>query len=122
MTDVLNELFKAGMLPQTAFPPESRYHAVETARLTRPDGTPIVFLRRRFVPPAESFAVLRERVVAQGDRLDNVAAQELGDPEQFWRLCDANGVVRPNELVDTVGRRIRITLPAGVSGPVGRGG
>ena len=26
----------------------------------------------------------------QGERLDNVAAQYLGDPTLFWRLCDAN--------------------------------
>ncbi|MET1027868.1 MAG: LysM domain-containing protein, partial [Dongiaceae bacterium] len=69
---------------------------------------------RRFVPPPERFAVLQEHLVQQGDRLDNVTARYLGDPEQFWRLCDANGVLRPNELMDTPQRRIRITLPEGV--------
>ena len=49
-------------------------------------------------------------------RLDNLAAEYLGDPEQFWRICDANGVLRPDELTDTIGRRIRITLPDGIPG------
>ena len=54
--------------------------------------------------------------VVQGDRLDNIAAQYLGDPEKFWLICDANVAMRPEELTDTIGRRIRITLPAGVQG------
>ena len=48
----------------------------------------------------------------QGDRLDNVTAKYLGDPEQFWRLCDANGAMRPEELTETIGNRVRITLAA----------
>ena len=39
----------------------------------------------------------------QGERLDNIAAAFLGDPELFWRLSDANGAMRPEELVQTVG-------------------
>ena len=53
----------------------------------------------------------------EGERLDIIAAQHLGDPEQFWRLCDANGAMRPDELTETVGRRLRITLPEGIPGP-----
>ena len=55
--------------------------------------------------------------MTQGDRLDNITAQYLGDPEQFWRICDANNVLAPNELTDTLGRIIRITLPEGIPGP-----
>ena len=47
----------------------------------------------------------------QGDRLDNITAKYLGDPEQFWRLCDANAAVRPDELTETIGAKVRITLP-----------
>ena len=68
------------------------------------------------MPPPERFALLQEHTVSQGDRLDNLAAQYLGDPEQFWRLCDANGAMRPEELTETVGRRLRITLPEGIPG------
>ncbi|HZT57821.1 MAG TPA: LysM domain-containing protein, partial [Pyrinomonadaceae bacterium] len=54
-----------------------------------------------------------EHTVTQGERLDQIAAQYLGDPEQFWRICDANGALRPEELLET-GRRVRLTLPEGV--------
>ena len=53
------------------------------------------YLRRRFVPPPERFALLQAARGRAGDRLDNLAAKYLGDPEQFWRLCDANGAMRP---------------------------
>ncbi len=97
------------------FPPTSRYHAVGTTTLETPDGRTIVYLRRRFVPPPERFELLQEHEVTQGERLDNITAKHLGDPEQFWRLCDANGAVNPAEL-EEVGRRLRITLPEGIPG------
>ncbi len=98
------------------FPPTSRYALTPIATLVRADGTPVTYLARRFVPQPESFAVLQWHVVAQGERLDNLAAQYLGDPEQFWRLCDANRALAPAELTQTVGRRLAITLPEGVPG------
>ena len=116
MTDPLKSLLAPGALKTTLFPPESRYHGLETAELTRADGSVVAYLTRRFVPPPERFALLYEHAVEQGDRLDNLAARYLGDPEQFWRLCDANGAIRPDELTETVGRRLRITLPEGIPG------
>jgi hypothetical protein len=94
----------------------SRYYGLATATLETADGKQIVYVLRRFVPPPENFALLVEHAVTEGERLDNITAQYLGDPEQFWRLCDANGAIRPEELVETVGRRIRITLPEGIPG------
>jgi len=94
----------------------SHYYNFETATLETPDGRTIIFLKRRFVPPPENFSLLQEYVVVQGDRLDNITARFLGDPEQFWRVCDANRAMRPDELTETIGRRLRITLPEGISG------
>jgi hypothetical protein len=115
-TNPLQALLQAGVLNTTTFPPSSRYHGIATATLVTPEGQCLVYLRRRFIPLPEQFAVLQEHTVSDGDRLDNLAAQYLGDPEQFWRLCDANGALRPEELTDTVGRTLRITLPAGIPG------
>jgi hypothetical protein len=119
MNDPVQALFQAGLLQATPYPPTSRYHGIPTNRLRLPDGTQVVYLARRILPPPERFATLSEYAVAQGDRLDRITTSTLGDPEQFWRLCDGNGVIRPDELTETVGRRIRITLPEGVPGPEG---
>jgi hypothetical protein len=98
------------------FSPTSRYYGIETTRLETPEGKAVVYLRRRFVPPPERFALLYEHTVTQDERLDNITAQYLGDPEQFWRVCDGNGAMRPDELTETIGRRLRITLPEGIPG------
>ncbi len=100
------------------FPVTSRYYGIDTATLETADGRKIIYLRRRFVPEPDRFALLQEYTVSQGDRLDNIAAQYLGDPEQFWRLCDANAAIDPNELTDNIGSKLRITLPEGIPGGI----
>jgi hypothetical protein len=94
----------------------SRYYSVPVTKLKTADGREIVYVRRRFVPPPERFELLLEHLVTQDERLDNITAQYLTDPEQFWRICDANGAIRPDELTETIGRRLRITLPEGIPG------
>ena len=98
------------------FPSNSRYVSTGTARLTLPDGTEIVYLLRRFVPQPDRLALLQEHSVVERDRIDNIAALYLGDPEQYWRVCDANRALRPAELTEEVGRRLRITMPDGIPG------
>ena len=100
------------------FPPTSRYFSVETAAYRAADGTDVRYLRRRFLPPMDRLALLQQHLVTEGERLDNITAHYLGDPQQFWRICDANPVLRPEEL-ETVGRRIDITLPEGIPGAAG---
>lgn len=97
------------------FEPSSRYFPLETATLsvTDPNGLPrtIAYKRRRFIPPvAEATRVLEHRFV-RGERLDRITARYLGDPEQFWQICDANLVLRPEELEEDLGRPIDIAMP-----------
>jgi len=99
------------------FPPTSRYYGLPLATWTPPGGEPIVYLSRRFVPGSDRFATIGWHVVAEGERMDIVAGRTLGDAEAFWRLCDANDAMRPDDLTVEVGRRIRLTLPEGVPGP-----
>jgi hypothetical protein len=98
------------------FDPTSRYYGLGTVTLTvtDSDGQPrvLAYKRRRFLPPADAATTLVEHTVTQGDRLDNVTALYLNDPTQFWRVCDANNVLSPDEL-EEVGRVIRIALPLG---------
>jgi hypothetical protein len=93
------------------FDERSRYSALEDAVLTLPGGRAIAYKRRRFVPPAGAHQPIGSVVVAASDRVDLVAERGLGDPEQFWRLCDANGALQPAELV-APGRRLDVPLPA----------
>ncbi|MGH2354068.1 MAG: LysM peptidoglycan-binding domain-containing protein [Chloroflexota bacterium] len=93
------------------FEPTSRYYTVETAKRTTPDGRVIAYKRRRFLPRGGSMALLVEVTVAQGDRLDLIAARTLGDPEQFWRICDANNAMNPSDLTAQPGRVLRVPVP-----------
>jgi hypothetical protein len=98
------------------FAPNSRYLNTATTRLERPDGRIVVYLRRRFVPSPERFALVQYHAVKRGERLDHIAAYYFGDAEQFWRLCDANNALRPEDLTAEVGALLRITLPEGIGG------
>lgn len=112
----LQSLLQPAPLKTTLFPPNSRYAGFETKTIEAADGRVIVYLQRRFLPSPENFALLQEHVVTQGERIDNITARYLGDPEQFWRVCDANAAMRPDELTETIGWRLRITLPEGIPG------
>jgi hypothetical protein len=114
-TNPLEMLLLAGAAANR-FPPNSRYHGIETRSMLLPDGRTVAYLRRRFAPQPAQLALLHHVTVTDGDRLDNLAATHLGDAELFWRVCDANAALRPDELLETVGRELRVTLPEGTQG------
>jgi hypothetical protein len=120
-TPSLQDLLLPGGLRNSLFPPTSRYSGVDTKTYVapptpeEPEGKAIIYLKRRFVPPADRFVLLQEHTVTEGERIDNITATFLNDPEQYWRICDANTVLHPVECEET-GRRLRITLPEGVPG------
>jgi hypothetical protein len=101
-------------LTTTLLPQTSRYHGLEIRRITLPGGKQTAYFARRFVPSPDQFELLQEHTVVEGDRPDNVTATYLGDPEQYWRLADANYDMNPFELTATINRRLRITLPEGI--------
>ena len=81
------------------FEPGSRYFDLKTGIYTTPDGRRIAYVRRRFLPREKDIQRLAEVSTTEGDRLDLLAARTLGDAEQFWRICDANDVMNPFDLV-----------------------
>jgi hypothetical protein len=99
-----------------AFASTSRYYGIPTTHLTQSDGREVAYVQRRFLPAPENFATLQLINITAGDRLDNLSAHYIGDPQQFWRLCDANGAMLPEALVAEAGAMLRITLPEGVPG------
>jgi hypothetical protein len=113
--DPVQAMLAQTSLQTTLFAPTSRYYGLGITTILQ-RGRPVAYVLRRFVPPPERFQLLQQHTVIQGDRLDNIAAQYLGDPTLFWRLCDANRAMRPWELVETVGRKLRITMPEGIAG------
>jgi len=102
-------------LPISPFAPTSRYSGLEIAQVTI-DGEMHSYVRRRFVPSPERLTIVGEHTVVAGERLDHIAALALGDPELFWRICDANRAMRPEELTETIGRALAVALPEGVPG------
>jgi hypothetical protein len=115
-TSSAQALFQFAGLQPSLFAANSRYQGIETATLTSSDGSSISYIRRRFVPQPSQLAQLQQHTVLQGDRLDILAAKYLGDPQLFWRICDANGAMRPEDLTTTAGRVLRICLPPGIPG------
>jgi hypothetical protein len=116
MTNPMDAVAAALPAP-TAYPRTSRYYGAPTAVHTGEGGRPVPHLRPRLLPPAESFAVIGVHVVTDGERPDLLSYQHLGDAEAWWRIADANPVLAPDELTDTPGRELRITLPQGIPGP-----
>ncbi|MDI3560163.1 LysM domain-containing protein [Bradyrhizobium sp. Arg816] len=98
-------------------PPTSRYYGLMVLKLNASSDHAIAYLARRFVPPADVFTLLRTHTAVEGERMDLIAARELGDPGAFWRICDANDAMRPDDLTAVPGRTLRIGLPKGVPGP-----
>ena len=83
----------------------SRYETVATASTTEPGGRVVRYRLIRTIPdpPAGTGYTM-----TAGERLDHVAHRFLGDPEQFWRICDANRAMWPPSLAEPTGRPILI--------------
>ena len=116
MADISQTILQQMGLKSSSFAQSSRYYGIETATIEGNNGEPIVYVRRRFVPPAEKFFLLQEHTVKESERLDNITAQYYGDPERFWQVCDANNTIDPGTLTEEPGKKIRITLPEGIPG------
>jgi nucleoid-associated protein YgaU len=85
----------------------SRYENVADAVWRDSAGTEIVYKRLRIIPNPTAIQAHR---VAAGDRLDLIAFRFYQDPEQFWRICDANRALLPDDLVRAPGRILAIPL------------
>lgn len=93
------------------FDARSRYAGQPQDRWVDREGRTRAYVRLREVPqPVEPRRDDPVHVVADGDRLDRIAWQHLGDPEVAWRLCDANGALQPDELTAVPGRRLVLPL------------
>jgi hypothetical protein len=112
-TDPVQALIDAGAIPTSPFAPVSRYYGVAFGLYQRHAGDPgIAYVLRRFIPQQRDIAVALEHIVKSGERPDLLAAEVFGDAELYWRIADANVMIDPFELTDTLGARVLIpTVP-----------
>ena len=90
------------------FDQTSRYEKCKDVKIETEDERTITYKKRRFLPSAEKMQIQYMVNVVAKDRLDNISAKTISDPEQFWRICDANNAMNPDELVSTPGRILKI--------------
>jgi nucleoid-associated protein YgaU len=88
----------------------SRYERVPNEVYVDARGREVPYKLLRLLPAA--LPAVQSHTVVAGDRLDLIAHTYLGDPELFWRICDANTALRPEELTDELGRLLSIPLGA----------
>ena len=83
----------------------SRYADVGEEEITDSRGREIRFKKiRRITTPQGHLA----HTVNQGERLDHLAHRYFRNPERFWRICDANHAMWPDDLMSEVGRTLLI--------------
>jgi hypothetical protein len=116
MKNPLQAMLEAQVIPSAALPQNSRYYGFSTQTYTFSDRRIVTYFQRRLVPDPSQFSTIAEVHVNQNDRLDLLASSYLGDPILFWRIADANGAIRPEDLVEIEGSVVRITLPQSVPG------
>ena len=83
----------------------SRYADVATDQLTDRDGRVVPYKKVRFIPETKAQWT---HDVRQDERLDHIAHRYHRDPERFWRICDANRAMWPDDLTARAGRTILI--------------
>jgi hypothetical protein len=77
------------------FEPRSRYAKTQTYETTDRRGRTVKVVA---VPPAPRQTSLGVHRMRQGQRLDHLAAQYLGEPTAFWRICEQNGALHAEVL------------------------
>ncbi|NCC30903.1 MAG: hypothetical protein EOM24_02640 [Chloroflexia bacterium] len=87
------------------FGKDSRYARVGDAQTTDSKGRSITYKQIRFIPPTPP---QRGHIITEGERLDHIAHFYYKDARRFWRICDANAAMWPDDLVADIGRKISI--------------
>lgn len=85
----------------------SRYEQVPDGLYREPSGRQIPYKLLRVLP--SNFLTQQIHTVADGDRLDLIAFRYYNDPLQYWRICDANDALNPDDLLQ-IGRRLVIPI------------
>lgn len=106
MDNALAALVQSGVGTGAPTNPNSRYYGAAVKQTKLEDGTEVSYLSRRIIPQPGIYTQTQNYNVAQGDRLDNLAAKFVGDPALFWMIADANATKDADALTETPGETI----------------
>jgi hypothetical protein len=98
-----------------SFPPNSRYADTPEATYVTADGRVITYVSERLMPPPELFVPLALHRLIAAERVDLLADRYYSDPEQYWRICDANRTFWPPDATAEANSQVVIPLPLEVS-------
>ena len=59
------------------------------------------------IPPAPEELPMGRHLMKQGQRIDHLAQLYLSDPAGYWRICEVNGAMFPEQLSE----RKEIVIP-----------
>lgn len=79
------------------FDNKSRYKDQPVYQITDGRGRQVTVV---MPPPPPEQTVRGYHVRRQGQRLDHLAYQYLRDPAGFWRICEMNAAILPEQLSD----------------------
>ena len=74
----------------------SRYEKIDTNKITDSSGQVFVYKKIRLIP---STVGVIGYTVKEGERLDQIANNTFRDSQRFWRICDANLAMWPDDLL-----------------------
>jgi hypothetical protein len=92
----------------TMFFKGSRYEGVGDHEIVDGQERAVRYKKVRFIPET---GARMGHILSQGERLDHIAYNYYQDSERFWRICDANLAMWPDELVAEVDKVILIPPP-----------
>lgn len=101
------------------FAANSRYYGLPVLTFARPDGTQVPYAAPRLLPDPDTLSQIASYTVRPLDRLDLIAYAQFGDPQLGWRIADAARVLDPDELTQTPGTVLAITLPQAITAAPG---
>jgi hypothetical protein len=95
----------------------SRYDGAEVATGVVADGAgarrEVTYLLPRTPRNPASVVPMAWHRIAADDRADLVAHRYFGDPQAWWRICDANAALDPDALIgpENEGRIVVVGVP-----------
>ena len=81
----------------SSFDPKSRYAKTTTYVVTDHRGRPVTVVA---VPPRPAQRIAGVHLLRQGQRVDHLALQYLGDPAGYWRIAEANDAMQAEWLTE----------------------